>query len=84
MFDTEEFASRLMHARADKRWRTAKRLWEEIEVYAAANHIKHGLSQSTISRMERGTAEPSADDLLVLDAVFQRPEGVEYFMPRKK
>jgi len=83
VFDVEEFASQIERAKADKRWRTDKRLAQEIEAYCRVNNIKHHLSQSTIGRLVRGKAVPDVDDLLILAAVFERPEGVAYFMSRK-
>ena len=83
VFDVEEFVSQVERAKTDKRWRTDKRLAQEIEAYCRVNNIKHRLSASTVGRMMRGKAIPDVDDLLILAAVFERPEGVAYFMSRK-
>lgn len=83
VFDMEEFVSQIERAKADKRWRTDKRLAQEIEAYCRGNNITHHLSQSTIGRLVRGKKIPDVDDLLILAAVFERPEGIAYFIPRK-
>lgn len=83
MFDMEEFASRLMHARADKRWRTTIQLGAALDGLVADQRLPRSIPMRTLYRMERGIAVPDADDLLLLDAVFGAEGGPLYFMPKK-
>jgi len=83
VFDIEEFASRLLHARADKRWRATSTLIAKVDAYVARNKMERTIPRKAMYAMEAAKRVPSADDLFLLDAVFQHPEGLAYFMPRK-